>query len=407
MHLNQVFASENFNSLSADLKTTEKAEIDYIFSLANMTNTDVDGWSVESFMKDGHMLKDRGEINKIFFTEKGDFLDFNFNKKTEKWIRDKAKYFHKKTPAQLKREIDSRTQDIHNVSSEINSYLSQIGEYQRQLNQTTNGVDLSFMKSMEKMSRSPYWSFDNILDNTIWFKSTKDVIIHYVDAEKSIDITHNFGKFQFGIQPSNRTISVKGTPDDPEYILDDRCFHPHVSPNGRVCWGTAANSVAAFIEIGCLDKIAPLLWSLLSTYNPGSPYKKLHCFVEIKKNRKIIENPEEYIKQNPIKPLEAFSEQFNAENSGIGSIDHSSFTFVWTLGNRVIQYRKRPAENYNCLIKSLDCYLSAEKWLTDNHWCVLTNNPLEGSPHYEEPEEACTNCGYISDECECDDGPEF
>jgi hypothetical protein len=78
-----------------------------------------------------------------------------------------------------------------------------------------------------------------------------------------IDVQNNLG---FTVIPYKNNITVDGY------------FHPHVRPEGAICWGEASTAAMKNIANLELEKALRLLHSLLNSYNGASPYVQLGRF---------------------------------------------------------------------------------------------------------------------------------
>jgi len=243
------FMSELMNAAESmfctmDSPQIEFDEVKYIESLSSMTNTNIEEWNLSKFMRDGLMIKNRGEINKIFFTERGDIVRTTFGDGVNKWIAEKSKYFSQKTRGDILDQISKNQGRIRLHSLDINRHLNDLRELQRNLCIMDRGNDYSFKESMENLSNSSYWQYARCTESFLIFESTKDIEMSHIDPVKGINQHINFGKMEVSIGPRHRSFCVRLAESNKSIHVMHGYFHPHIDEEGRVCWGTASETVA-------------------------------------------------------------------------------------------------------------------------------------------------------------------
>jgi len=173
-------------------------------------------------------------------------------------------------------------------------------------------------------------------------------------------------------------------------------FHPHIDEEGRVCWGTASETVANHIVNGQIDKIMPLLWALLHTYNPESPYIKLSTLIEVKRNREIWQNPDNFLKEAEIKNIAEYYKR---------SLNENSPEDIIRLSDSCHKFEKYGSQEACLDIQTMEAWFSGVRWLKDHHYDYESGSFTEESKFYLEgnDDNTCDNCGYEVSECECTD----
>lgn len=83
------------------------------------------------------------------------------------------------------------------------------------------------------------------------------------------NVRYDFGEIEIEIDLSSKELeAVRVTPLS--YPCGDRNLHPHLFFNGTLCWGTAADTVLAYLWAGAYAALLDLTWMFLNTTAPNA-----------------------------------------------------------------------------------------------------------------------------------------
>ena len=117
--------------------------------------------------------------------------------------------------------------------------------------------------------------FKEYKDFKIFLITKNPNVLQYVDKKKSIDLSVDLGYFMFVYDVNRGICTVK---KGGRNILADSFYHPHIDRDGQVCWGNASATVTEATKVFDIRKLATIVATILSTYNPDSPYTVLGDF---------------------------------------------------------------------------------------------------------------------------------
>ena len=141
-----------------------------------------------------------------------------------------------------------------------------------------SGNTPNIAEQVQTINEGSFWEYDGMepgANLAIAMKTRNDVVCTHKNPSAGIDISVNLGKFRATFDMGSVNLLVFGCGDN---VAVGGYNHPHISYNGRVCWGNgqeAANKATANMQ---LVQLFTLLSSVLVNYNSGNPYRSLEDF---------------------------------------------------------------------------------------------------------------------------------
>ncbi len=184
----------------------------------------------------------------------------------------------------LNRSLSEQYTKLYRLQDEIDNMLA---------NMTMN-KDLT--KEVETLLADGYWDLMEIDDEAITF-STDKVYCQHPDI-KPMNVL--MGTFMVSFYWHDGSVDVHPLADN---LVIDGYRHPHVNGSGSVCWGTGRDAYEAARKTAKLSTIFKIVRSILSDYNPGSPYRKLIQFDLLRNKTKYESMKKVFQPARDTKPL--------------------------------------------------------------------------------------------------------
>lgn len=249
----------------------------------------------------GQKLKgivDRKEINKILFSH-------DFSTETSPAIakdsiiavislaqEERIKVEHKKRIRALNESIANRAHSFLEYTNNATREASYMRKIQDEL--ATMGepgtVSAKLKESIEKMLSNPFIHAATMVNASVEME-TGFVILRHVNQAQNVDMTVNFGSFKIIWYPHSNQFKVhrnKGNTVVHEY------YHPHIGNSGDICLGNAAQAFTTALKDMEYHKCVEIIQTILHTYNPDSPFRRLDDFWTIQNKEKIKGMPFTY-----------------------------------------------------------------------------------------------------------------
>lgn len=280
----KVFSRQSEESRNANLGI-----INYLDHMAKTCNININAWDIEAVFSDPankkqslDLIKDRGAINKLFFMEVEKFkatpnadsdrvavlLRTNLEKIGS--VRREARM---KT---LNNEVANKIIEIDSTIKRTMEYIAAVAKHKKEMAEL-NGANTEekVISDIQELLKGNFYEFVEIRGTTIIFATKNDIINKFNKPSAKIDLTVNLGKFQVLFDINSLAMVVKPHKDN---VMVENHYHPHVSNNGGICWGDAANHAKDLLLKFDVKGALLLLASLLTTYNEQAPYVALGTF---------------------------------------------------------------------------------------------------------------------------------
>jgi hypothetical protein len=316
------------------LRRANLKSLEYIQFMASRTNTDIKKWNIWEMFgapdAEKTLLADKREVGKVFF----EFLEKASAKKEKKSFLDEMPELlqalqgriegqlteHKNV---LKRSIRTHVSRADDYYEYIKRELKAMVKCRIELEALEGGDPLANIRNgLDEVLSEGYW-INPIFDGGFLYLNTASNIINtYKKKSAGVDISVDLGQFAVKIDLNSFAMWVIPYKNNLRSVSNH--YHPHVSTNGRICWGDGSDQVHRWTSQLDLGSVLKLLYSLLHNYSDHAPYCHLNAFKDnSKKYGRIAEglkHPDrrKKVKKTPL--VDKLSEQAApAEEIQIGS----------------------------------------------------------------------------------------
>jgi hypothetical protein len=278
-------------------KATQHVEvIKYIEGIARTAGIDISLWDAKRLFGTGQgneLIMDKSLINRIFFEEmeRLHIVDTSGTTATDNPVPVPVL-----TGAQQVKIKALETQLIQNEKDRLarehrgalDNALSRYRDFEECLrkawlvSQQVNNLEggprgrVSITEQITNIASGNFWTLKSVDDSgNVRFVCKDNVFIEYRNPAASIDYRVNTGKFEVIYNIMNTSLKVVKSSQN---IVVDDYYHPHINSFGHICWGSAANEAAKLLSQGNLESPINILATILTNYNPSSPYKDISAF---------------------------------------------------------------------------------------------------------------------------------
>ena len=275
-----------FSRLGEEKRIEQIDAIKYIFLIASTSGVVVSNWDCQEVFKSdrggaNEIVTNKAAINQRFF-EKVESLSAlsptpppaslveaekeALNRLSRRYIADMIARAENDSRNRLQSALDYQKSAEREIENAARARMS-IAELSR------NPPNIA--EQIQTINEGSFWEYESQEDGdglTIHMKTRNDVVCTHRNPSAGIDISVNLGKFKASFSMQNANLLVFGCGDNVE---TGGYKHPHLSYNGRVCWGNGqetANKACANMQ---LVQLFTLLSSVLVNYNSGNPYRSL------------------------------------------------------------------------------------------------------------------------------------
>jgi hypothetical protein len=289
---------KEFDTFSAtytpDTKKSQLKALQYILQVAAHTNTNITRWDIVALFGTGTdkiLVEDKNQINKKFFERLTTSIAGRIEKEEEKSkevpkdLMDAILKATEKIQDIRKRALqDKMSQDIYhakNANAQLNAYLIELNRTRNEMmNLGGENMSETFRKEFVGVLKDGCW-VDPLVENGFLYLNTKNnVTISQINKAAKLDLTADLG--QLAVKINLEDFNMWVIPYKNNIRARDH-YHPHVSSDGRICWGDALTQSLNWMKEGKIANILKVLYSLLFNYNPGNPYVEINAFVNSQK----------------------------------------------------------------------------------------------------------------------------
>lgn len=251
----------------------------------------------QEFFKLFTQCSDKSQINQMFFELSQEHfvprekLTLNSQYILSKMLATNVKKGSENRIQQLLQQAETNRREALQLHRNIDHYLHEMTRLVREADELSDRIP-DVNKLIEMLDSDPFWSLDQTRiktdQNYLEFISS-DIVCNYINKTQGIEQSVNFGKFKVKWNMARNNYRIHPHLNNIEI---DSHYHPHISST-QLCLGSAADSFTKaqmnFDVTGCLK----LIQSLMQTYNPDSPYRKLEHWW-LKQNPKLQEGATKY-----------------------------------------------------------------------------------------------------------------
>ena len=288
--------SEVFEARS-ELNETQLETVNYITTMANSFMVDIGSTSFEKFERDGAIIEDKQEINKIIFelgvVNKASPAACNLvtqipDEYLER-ITEQQRSMLDGRESQIKDTIANEIAQINDFEGRINIHIANLRQaYDDQLmlkkfKEGTDTIGGPVVEEIKKIAASNEWQFLKAYGSVVYFANRQCVRQSFVNPAAGVDIHINYGVFVARLDLSgdslrHDSIRVYKFLRNLEAGTNSRYIHPHVSGSGKICWGNVKAAVSDLMAQGRYATVFNHLHDLLNTYCPDNPYVGIEAF---------------------------------------------------------------------------------------------------------------------------------
>jgi len=290
---------KNIEDQPMPLREDNIKAFEYIQYVASRTNTDIKKWDLfERFGTEGEektLLKDKKAINKIFF----DIIEKDQENKKKSILNEIPQLLSalqtqlearkEERIRVLKRSVISNTQRANDYYRRFEIELENIISSQVELESLESGDPISHIRDeLDDVLSQGYWINPVFEDGYLYLNTATDVVNVLKDKKRNLDIIVNLG--QFSVKINLRSFQLRVIPYK-NNLRSSNHFHPFVSSDGKICWGSSREQVTKWIGELKIGSVLQLLYALLHKYSEHNrPWRPLQYFkTDVKKYGRIAE----------------------------------------------------------------------------------------------------------------------
>jgi len=261
--------------------------VGYIQTVARQAGADINEWDIiEVFGKGSgnELIEDRTEINKRLFGKlKEVAATAPTSAPTPITLSTKAQTTLKRLCAEklagnlakLKEQIDKASKDAADRYKSFEESNVRRFEAQRLYDQLS-GTGPDIAGQLQRIITTGQWELVSISDDGLLLMKTRlPVTINYSNPAEGTNLSVNLGFFSGEVRLSDGRVRVLPAFGN---VTVDSHSHPHVRPDGTVCWGDAQSRLTEACSNLDVETVFNLIIGMLSQYNPNSPYIGLQRF---------------------------------------------------------------------------------------------------------------------------------
>lgn len=286
-------------AMTPEQKAANLSALNYVKTLAAQQNMNISEWNIlEIFGKeDGvNLVTDKKNLNKLFFDKllkvkeeaKAEALKPEVIQnqaleveKIKKAFVEAAKKIRANEIQVFRNNLYTFEQNLARAQQNLNSALVQFNETNNKIRALEEVTDVdtkytSALAGVQKVIEKGLWINPVYENGYLYLNTQTNVMLHEVNKAAKLDLHLDLGQLavrininsnmHFDVIPYKNNLGVQGY------------FHPHVRPEGGICWGEASTAAMKHIADLQLEKALILLHSLINSYNPASPYMPLSRF---------------------------------------------------------------------------------------------------------------------------------
>ena len=323
-----------FSRMAEDKRKSHILAVQYVETLANQTNTKMEPWDLLAVFgtgKGNELVTDKNEINKRFFSQLEELKNktpaavFALEARLQTQIDNLTRAHNDRAANEIKRQRDQQIRSATDFANRMNTAMTEAHKYEQSL-MAIERRESTITQQISRLVQESYWEFHELNGALLNLLTKNEIILTQKNPAANLDLRVNMGRFKLEINLNALSLRVLKHTDN----LDIRnYYHPHVTPDGSICWGTASGLITTKLPKGEIYDSIKLLEGVLSNYNDGNPYVHLADFQKVSKNSAPPKEGkrEGYRDERPTPPgsLENADIRINdLGDIGIGGIDYAT-----------------------------------------------------------------------------------
>jgi hypothetical protein len=268
-----------------DLTPELTKDILYLEQLASSTATWIGDWRVIELLTP-ITRGDKRAINKLFFAKLEDqkaalgSMDKTTFERIQRSMFDVAEKNRKRALEDAKYQYSSALETVRSRQRQLLEYIKIARSRYDIVVRLENQSPKTAMDEFELLLKNPFFTFERFAYNTAYFRTTNPVVMSQKNASLGINASVNLGKFRFALDISSSTLYCSKLENNLIVVGRAKYWHPFISNDGDICFGTSADVVAKMLIERQWSKVFEILASLLVTYDNGAnPYIGFDHFI--------------------------------------------------------------------------------------------------------------------------------
>ena len=272
--------------------------LQYIEDLAGRVGASIHHWNLEELFREKdsrsfHLVKDKSQINKIFFekyelakADKGnEFADIEAGLKTA--LENISAGRAKQQIEALKQQKEKHIADAKARYAQGDDFVRRAWLHEMDIQKLGNGT-LTLASQVFEVLQAGFWTFDSFDGTLLTLFTSQDIINTEINPSAGVDIRVNLGQFKARINVTTMATNIFAHKNN---IKSGSFIHPHVNEVGDICWGNANETASRLRADGKIKDLLTLVATLLSTYNSSNPYRALVEFQNLAPQDRRITAP--------------------------------------------------------------------------------------------------------------------
>lgn len=191
-----------------------------------------------------------------------------------------------------------RSQEIEQITfcenakshyKEFEKYLALAGQKQLTIDSIRAKPTDETIQMIEKIVQSPFWKYSNYDGDTLRIDTRDSVVMKEVNVAAGVNRSVDLGYFQVQMNPVSGRIICVPLKDNVKALWrgnGGQCYHPFLSPEHKICWGTGADLSVRLINERKFDRLLEMLAGILTSQEVGAnPYVPLVQLEEARKSQ--------------------------------------------------------------------------------------------------------------------------
>lgn len=265
--------------------------IKYVDLLAAQAQVDVSGWPVLEIMHNpttGHIHTDKAKINQAFFnwTRTQHTSTSRLTAQRRQALNQMHESFKQIRRDRLLNEQNIFIRDAAHYAKLWDDNLHKAVKVQAQLGALNANMANEFAQSLEEILSDGWYKIDEITPDSIRL-ITPDIVLSQINQAQKVNLQIPFGSFlvEYNLRSAGLRVLRHKNNFPPEeqaplfgYRFHATYYHPHVSHEGRVCFGDITSAVQKAIATFDLKTVFTATRQVLTTFHSENPYVQLYSF---------------------------------------------------------------------------------------------------------------------------------
>jgi len=272
-----------------DRRQGNERQLAYLRELAGHMGVNIARWRLRDFCEEGdytRLIQDRNAINRIFMEKvRRGAEDGEEEVALPEGFEDRAARFVDESLSVI--EMTSRrvlTEDIRRLESSREGLVRRLRDIEEQLRikdlqqcaKFSDTKRAQLVHEMTEVLKGGWYHSPLFGDSWVAFL-TGDCVLSERSSAAGLDVSKNMGTFSVKLQLGSH-MTLRVYPYHGNLGGGRGLFHPHVSRDGDVCWGSSTGVLQQAFRDYDIKTVFDMLSAVLNTYNPGNPYEELANF---------------------------------------------------------------------------------------------------------------------------------